>query len=208
MRRGHLAAAVATVVVGLAGCGTTTSKVVAANLPVATTAPSGLSTATTATTAPPTTAASTSSTTRVAAIYGQVNRSDPTAVADALLTATFTSNTTTDTSPQDAVNRSLIWYTAAEAAKIRSEEPTGPAGAEWTLWAAHHVVTSVAVAVNHDSGAPADTTVEAYRQFAVTVTPQGSNGWTTPPDEYQCFIVLTRPAAHGAWQVSSLQTDQ
>jgi hypothetical protein len=42
----------------------------------------------------------------------------------------------------------------------------------------------------------------------VTVTPQGSNGWTTPPDEYQCFIVLTRPAAHGAWQVSSLQTDQ
>jgi hypothetical protein len=205
VRTGHLVAA-ATAVILLAGCGTSTSKVVAASPPSATTSASGLTAAPTATTAPP--AASTSSTTTGAASYRQVNRAEPTAVAEALLTATFMSNTTTDTRPQDAVNRSLIWYTATEAETIRSEEPTGPAGAEWTLWAAHHVVTSVAIAINHDSGAPADTATVAYRQFAVTVTPHGSNGWTTSPDIYECFIVLTRPAPHGVWQVSSLKTDQ
>jgi hypothetical protein len=207
MTTAHLAVAVAAAVVLVAGCATTTSRVAAGDPPSTTASASRPSTAATAA-APSTTAASASSTSTGAASYGPVNRAEPTAVAEALLAATFTSDTATDTSPQNAVIRSLIWYTAAEAATIRSEEPTGPAGAQWTLWAAHHVSTSVAVAVNHDPGAPADTATVAYRQFAVTVTPQGSNGWTTPPDVYECFIVLTRPATHGVWQVSSLQTDQ
>jgi len=100
-----------------------------------------------------------------AAIYGQVNRSDPTTVAEALLTATFTSNTTTDTSPQDAVNRSLIWYTTPEAAKIRSEEPPGRPGRNGPLGGASRRDLGGGRRQSR-LGAPADTTVEAYRQFA------------------------------------------
>ncbi|MDQ2729058.1 MAG: hypothetical protein M3Y91_14645 [Actinomycetota bacterium] len=138
--------------------------------------------------------------------FGSVNRTDPTAVAEAVLEANFGSNTTTDTSPFDAVKRSLIWYTPAGAAQVLASAPTGPAGAEWTTWTQHKVTATVTVQVNHDSGAPPDTPTASYRQFNVLVTPHGADGWTSPPDQYQCFVTLTTPGPGSPWQVATIQT--
>lgn len=207
------ATALLSAVIVLAGCGTTPTEVTATNPPATPTstagsgpspqqpAPAGASTTTTTST--PVTPAVTT-----AASAGTVNRSDPTAVAEAMLDTTFRSNTTTDTSPYTAVKRSLAWFTPAAAARVLASAPTSPVGAEWITWTAHEVTTSVAVHINTDPGAPADTATSADRQFNVTVTPHGEDGWTTAPDQYQCFVTLTRTSPTGAWQVSNLQTAQ
>ena len=62
------------------------------------------------------------------------------------------------------------------------------------------------VQLNSDSGAPPDTAATADRQFNVLVTPHGADGWTAPPDQYQCFVTLTRPGGSSPWQVYDLRT--
>jgi hypothetical protein len=66
----------------------------------------------------------------------------------------------------------------------------------------------VAVTVDHDPGAPPDTTAGADRQFTVEVTPHGEGGWTAPPDRYECFVTLTRNGLGALWLVATLRTDQ
>ncbi len=65
-------------------------------------------------------------------------------MAEAMLKANFTSNTTTDTSPFDATKRALVWYAPAEAAKVLAEAPTGSPGADWITWTQHHVCDGAA----------------------------------------------------------------
>jgi hypothetical protein len=149
-----------------------------------------------------------STTTTPPSAFGGVDRSNATAVAVAMIDATFTSNTTTDTSQQDAIVRSAIWYTPPAAANLRSQAPPSSPGAEWIAWTAHHATTTVTTTLNHDSGAPSDTATASYRQFTVEVTPHGDAGWTSPPDQYTCFVSLARTTATGPWQVASLQNDQ
>lgn len=139
--------------------------------------------------------------------FGSVDGSDPTAVAEAMVTAAFTSSTRTDTRPFDATRRALIWYTPTAVAKVRAEAPTGPVGAEWITWTAHKVTTAVQVGISHDAGAPADTPTGADRQLQVRVTPRGADGWTSAPEVYQCFVTLTRVGA-GPWQVADLAVTQ
>jgi hypothetical protein len=154
-----------------------------------------------------TTAAATTTTTTVKHVFGNVDRENASAVAAGMLKANFTSNTTTDTSPFNAMERGLIWDTPPEAAAVRASAPTGSPGAEWTIWARHQVTTTVSVRLDQDSGAPQDTATTAYRQYAVQVTPHGRDGWTAAPDLYACFVTLVRTGG-GPWQVSSLETDQ
>jgi hypothetical protein len=136
-----------------------------------------------------------------------VNTSDPTAVADAMLTAAFTSNTTIDQSPFDAVKRSLVWYTPAAAQQILASAPTGAPGAQWNLWAQHQATTTVSISPpQSESGAPPDQPTHAHRSFIVTVTPQGPSGWTAPPAQYVCFVTIARNGT-APWQITNLQTD-
>jgi len=216
MKPKPLAAIAAAVVVILAGCGSTTAKVGAGahstgSHPTsprpadATSSTAGTVPRTTTTTTAPTTTATTTAPTPS---YGSVDRSNPSAVAVAMIEATFTSNTTKDKTPQDATRRSAIWYTPTAAAQLLAQQPTGPVGAQWLAWTAHKAVTAVAVTPNSDPGAPQDTPTVAYRQYAVQVTPHGAGGWTTPPDLYVCFVTLTRTDPSAPWQVATLQTDQ
>jgi hypothetical protein len=104
--------------------------------------------------------------------------------------------------------RSLIWYTPAAAAKVRAHPPTGPAWERWSTWAAHRATTTVATALDHDAGAPPDTSTAAYRSFEVTVTAHGQAGWTAPASHYQCFVTLTRDTASAPWQVAVFEVAQ
>jgi len=208
------AAIAAALALALAGCGNTAAKNASPGSPAPAKAASG--TPTSPAPAPPTAAptptrgaaspAARASGGRPPAVsFGAVNRSDPAAVAVAMLKATFTSDTRTDSRPYTAQKRALIWYTPDATAKVLAEAPTGAVGAEWTRWSQHQVTTTVAVSPGHDAGAPADTPTAADRQFMVQVTPHGAGGWTTPPDSYVAFVMLTRPAAAGPWQVASVQ---
>lgn len=136
-----------------------------------------------------------------------VNLMDASAVATALLETTFTYNTNLDTSPFDAMKRSLVFYTPAEAAKVLAAAPTGSPGDQWIVWSAHKATTTVTVNDEADAGAPPDTTTAAYKQYLVQVTPHGTAGWTAAPTRYVCFVTLARPNATAPWQVSDLQVD-
>lgn len=212
MSRLRPAVAAAVVVVTLAGCGAATAGLarsgsISGSRPKAspTTRPAGSSPPTTSTTGSSTTTAPPRSTSRS---YGTVNRHNATAVAEAMLKATFTYNTSTDKTPQAGVVRSAIWYTPTARAKLLAAAPQGSPGAQWITWTEHHATTTVALALAPDAGAPPDTATAAYRQFAVTVTPHGQAGWTGTPDTYACFVTLTRTSPSSPWQVASLETTQ
>lgn len=211
------AAGVLSAVIVLAGCGAaaevTAANVASAKAPAVQTtagsshpgpAPSAPAGGGTGTAVPPTSPPSTGGSAR----FGTVDRADPTAVAEAMLDAAFSSDTTADATPFAAVRRSLTWYKPAAAARVLASAPTGPVGAEWITWTAHKATTTVVVQTNTDPGAPADTATSADRQFNVIVTPHGEDGWTTAPDQYQCFVTLTRTSPTGPWQVANLQTAQ
>lgn len=206
-RRAPVLAAVGAVVLATAGCGATSQSAAgpktgasATAAPVATTARRAL-TSSALSTAP-------SSSTTTPADYGSVDRSNPTAVARAAITANWTSDTTVDSRPFAATLRSLIWYTPAAAAKVRAHPPTGPAGEQWSTWAAHRATTTVTMQLDQDAGAPPDTSTVAYRSFEVTVTAHGQAGWTAPASHYQCFVTLTRTSADAAWQVAVFEVAQ
>lgn len=129
-------------------------------------------------------------------------------MAAAAIVANWTSDTAVDAAPFAATLRSLIWYTPAAAAKVRSHPPTGPAGVQWSTWSAHRATTTVATRLDHDAGAPPDTPTAAYRSFEVTVTPHGQAGWTAPASHYQCFVTLTRTSASAPWQVAVFEVAQ
>jgi hypothetical protein len=198
--------AVAVAISTLAGCGSSAKTVTApatTAVKPAVTRPSSSSSAASSTSASSSTS---TSTTTAPAAYGTVDRTSATAVAEAMLRTTFTNNTTKDSSPQDAVARSEIWYTPPGAAAVQVGLATGPVGDQWIVWTAHQVVTTVAVSVSQDTDAPPDTATAAARQITVTVIPHGANGWTSTPDYYICFVRLVRSGA-GPWEVSSLETD-
>lgn len=216
MSRSKIAGTAATLVAGalLSACGATSVHAASGNtirrpdnttgfVPPAPSATKTTLTTTTTTTPPPSTDATFPPT--VTALLG-LNRSNPTAVAVAMLDSTFSYNTNLDKSPQAALERSAVWYTPSAAKKLAAAGPQGSPGKQWTTWSQHHVITTVTVSAAPDSGAPPETSTSAYRQFAVTVTPHGSNGWTAPPELYACFVTLTNTSV--GWQVASLDTDQ
>jgi len=131
---------------------------------------------------------------------------DPDVVAAAGLTAYCRADTALDLGPADTHRRALPWTTEQLTAGIRGDRPvTGP-GAAWTTLAAHHGYTTVTITRAYDDGAPTDTTGVVYRQFTVTTTPHGRDGWTGPPLTHTDYLTLTR--THSGWRVGVLQDDQ
>ncbi len=131
---------------------------------------------------------------------------DPDVVAAAGLTAYCRADTALDLGPADTHRRALPWTTGQLAAGIRGDRPvTGP-GAAWTALAAHRGYTTVTVIRAYDDGAPTDTRTAVYRQFTVTTTPHGRDGWTGPPLTHTDYLTLTRTAS--GWRVGGLQDDQ
>ncbi|MGA9854574.1 MAG: hypothetical protein WBR29_04785 [Gammaproteobacteria bacterium] len=131
---------------------------------------------------------------------------NPSSVAEATLRALWTVNAVADKSPYAAELRATAYMTPAYAAEVRATPPVAAPGAQWQSWVDHHVVTTVALLVEHDSGAPLSTSTTAYLQYGVTVTPHGAGGWTAPPNTLTEFVVLTRAGLRSPWLVSDINT--
>ncbi len=131
---------------------------------------------------------------------------DPDVVAVVALTAYYRADTALDLGPTDTHRRALPWTTGQLAAGIRGDRPvTGP-GAAWSALAAHHGYTTVTVTRAYDDGAPTDTSATVYRQFTVTATPRGRDGWSGSPATHTDYLTLTRTGS--GWRIAALRDQQ
>jgi hypothetical protein len=137
--------------------------------------------------------------------YGGVDRHNPVAVGKAFVRASYTFDTATQTSMNQATARSTLWCTPSLRAKMLAELPQGSPGGQWTEWTAHKAVTTVAVDWAPQSGAPPSTTKAAYESYEVTVTPHGEDGWRGAPDFYIWWVTLSRTGPKTPWEVSSFE---
>lgn len=135
-----------------------------------------------------------------------VDQADADVVSKGALTVMRTFDTTVDRGPSDAEARaaSAGWLTDAYAARLSEHRPRAAPGAPWQEWAGHRAYTTVALQKAEDAAKPADTDTEAWRQWAVTTTPRGRDGWTGEPATVPAYVQLTRKAAGEAWRVDDI----
>ena len=136
-----------------------------------------------------------------------VSYQNPTAVAEAAVITSWTMTTGSDTSQYQAELRAAPFLTPAYLAALKASPPVAAPGAQWTLWASRDAQTTVS-AVPEAAGQPADTGTTADRQFGITVTPHGDNGWTGAPVTATVFVTLARAGPGQPWLVSGIQVSQ
>lgn len=140
-------------------------------------------------------------------VPASVDQEDASAVARGALTALYTYDTDVDPGRQQAALRmaAVGWTTAAYAAQQRAAQPRGGTGAAWNEWTRHRAYTTVEATQADEAGRPADTATTAYRQWDITITPRGRDGWTGDPEMSTAFVELTRTAGGKPWRLSALQ---
>ncbi len=131
----------------------------------------------------------------------RVDRRDPDAVSAAALAATWASDTAIDVSPHDAALRAAPYLTANYLARLQATPPRAAPGAAWASWAAHRAHIHVALRELREDP-PVDTASLARRQWAVTTTPLGRDGWRGPTATTVCFLTLT--FERGSWRVAAI----
>lgn len=133
-----------------------------------------------------------------------VDLTDADEVSRGALTALWSHDTAVDNGPHDAGRRAADagWLTPEYARQVRAHQPRAVPGARWEEWADREAHTTVALERTEDAAIPADTDVEAWRQWTVTATPHGRGGWTGEPATSVAFVQLTREAAGAEWRVA------
>lgn len=98
---------------------------------------------------------------------GDVDPDDPAAVAQAVAITIATVDTTTDTSPADAIRRAAVWIDPG----LLTAMLTAPsqAGADWLHLVAHHGYTHVTAQIANEYGQPPNTDSAAYETISYTV---------------------------------------
>ena len=160
------------------------------------------------------------------------------AVAIAVVEATWTLNTMVDAGWYAGELAASAYMTPRYAASIRQNLRTGSPGATWTAWAAHRVVTSVSAQVEADPGGPMSTAFTAYRKVIATVIPHDTAtatdgatssegvtpadrvisgatqtsdstfGWVGQSEIWITYLVLSRTSLGAPWQVALSETTQ
>ncbi|MFJ8166500.1 hypothetical protein ACIRBY_37050 [Streptomyces sp. NPDC096136] len=136
-----------------------------------------------------------------------VDQSDASAVSRGALTALHTYDTTLDTSRNDAGRRTAAagWCTEAYASQLNEAASHAVPGAVWAEWAQHKAYTKVTLQQTEDAGRPLDSLTTAYRQWTVTVTPTGRDGWSGPPEVRTVYAELTRATPAQPWRLNSIR---
>ncbi|WP_190856874.1 hypothetical protein [Actinomadura sp. RB99] len=130
-----------------------------------------------------------------------VDRGDATAVSRAAVKVMWTVDAATDRSQLDAYLRAKPYLSPEYAERVNAE----PAGAVPSLWRDHRAYARVHLTRQApEDGIGADTAATAHRQWGVTVTPTGRDGWTGKPVHAIAFVSLIR--RDGGWQVSGVTT--
>ncbi|MDG4537209.1 hypothetical protein N3K67_34695, partial [Streptomyces sp. AV19] len=68
----------------------------------------------------------------------------------------------------------------------------------------HRAYTTVNLRPAQDAGRPGDDATHALRQWSVTTTARGRDGWNGPPDIVAAFVELSRPADGDPWRVAGV----
>jgi hypothetical protein len=128
------------------------------------------------------------------------------AVARGTLTVMWTFDAVIDSGPHDASVRAADagWLTKTYASRLRAHRPRSAPGTQWNEWASHRAYTVVTLQKTEDAARPADTDTEAWRQWTVTATPSGRDGWSGKPTTVVTYVQLTRTAAGEAWRVDDV----
>ncbi|MEU3084539.1 hypothetical protein ACIGQC_29850 [Streptomyces albidoflavus] len=131
---------------------------------------------------------------------------DPTEVSRGALTALSTYDTAVDTSRHQAALRTADagWCTPRYADQLREAVPRAAPGAAWTTWTRHRAVVRPTLERADQAGGPPDTERRAYRQWTITLTPHGRDGWTGTPEVQTAYATLTRTGPAAPWRVAAL----
>jgi hypothetical protein len=131
-----------------------------------------------------------------------VDRSDATAVSRAAVQVMWTVDATIDRGQLDAYLRAEPYLSP----KYADEVGTQPPGSIPSVWRDHRAYARVRLAAQApEDGVGPDTATTAHRQWGITVTPTGRDGWTGSPVRATAFVALTR-GDDGGWQVSQVTT--
>ncbi|CNF47672.1 Uncharacterised protein [Mycobacterium tuberculosis] len=131
-----------------------------------------------------------------------IDRGDATAVSRSAIQVMWTVDAAVDSSQLDAYRRAKP-YLSAEYAKRVSGETTGVLP---SLWREHRAYSRVHLTQQApEDGVGADTAATAHRQWGITATPTGRDGWTGSPVHATAFVTLRR-GNDGGWQVSEVTT--
>lgn len=149
-----------------------------------------------------TTASPTSTASPARTAPGTVDQRDADAVSAAVLTTMWRIDTTADRDQRDAVLRAAGWLSPAYLADLRAGPKVGT-DAAWTTWAAHRARTKPALTAGRDQRPP-DTATHADRQWQLTVTPIGADGWRGRPLTMTAFVALGRDRRRAPWRVVSV----
>jgi hypothetical protein len=118
----------------------------------------------------------------------------------------WTFDTTVDGRPYDAEVRTADagWLTPAYADTLRGHQAQIVPDAQWQQWARHRAYTTVTLRTAEDAAKPADSGTGAWRQWIVTTTPHGRDGWTGAPTSVAAYVHLTRSAADTPWHTADI----
>ena len=133
---------------------------------------------------------------------GSIDQRDADAVGTAVLTTMWTIDTTVDRDQRDAALRAAGWLSPEYLAELR-DGPQPGTDADWTTWAAHRARTRPALTVGSDTRPP-DSATHADRQWQLTVTPIGADGWRGRPLVMTAFVSLQRRGSGAPWRVTSV----
>ncbi|GAB2938565.1 hypothetical protein GCM10027203_45000 [Nonomuraea fastidiosa] len=133
---------------------------------------------------------------------GSIDQRDADAVGTAVLTTMWTVDTTVDRDQRDAALRAAGWLSPEYLAELR-DGPQPGTDAAWTTWAAHRARTRPTLTEGSDTRPP-DTATHADRQWQLTVTPIGADGWRGRPLVMTAFVSLQRRGSGAPWRVTSV----
>jgi hypothetical protein len=131
----------------------------------------------------------------------RIDHGDATAVSRAALTVAWTIDTVIDQGQRDAFARAAPYLTPAYAAQLAQQ----PLQAAPSTWWDHRAYSKLQLEpIDPDAGAPQDTTTSAYRQWRITNTPTGRDGWQGTPVKAIVFVTLTRANTGLPWRIAEI----
>ncbi len=131
-----------------------------------------------------------------------INQRDATAVSRAALTIMWSVDSIRDHAGQrDAYLRASVYFTRDYATRIRRTfAPQRLPG----LWEQHKAFNAVEVKAIEDEDQASDTPTHAGRQWSLTITPTGRDGWTGETFTVLAFTELVRADNRHPWRLTNV----
>lgn len=141
-----------------------------------------------------------------------VDRSSPSKIAIAAVTAAYSMDTATDDDPYDALARVAPWLGEPHDSDAYDLDDLGDLVADdWDTWTEHDAYASINViqdVISNDAVSPearGDTATEAMRKVAVSFTPLGRDGWNGSVADHTWYVHLGRGSESDGWQIVEMR---